>query len=184
MNDANDVVGEVAGEGTTDTVIASVSHALAAGSQVEFLRAADGVFDAALTGNALVNTIIGGSGNDTLTGGGAADVLTGGGGADLFVLTVLSDSIAPISGRDRITDFSALAGDRIDLHLLDANANLFGDQAFTFVGLAGFSGSAGELNYGVGVDSRIQGDVNGDALPDFAILLSGVRSLTASDFVL
>ena len=105
-------------------------------------------------------------------------------GADLFVLTVLSDSIAPISGRDRITDFSSLAGDRIDLHLLDANANLFGDQAFTFVGLAGFSGSAGELNYGTGVDSRIQGDVNGDALPDFAILLSGVRSLTASDFVL
>lgn len=184
VNDVNDVVGEIAAEGTTDTVIASVSHALAAGSQIEFLRAADGVFDIALTGNALVNTVIGGSGNDTLTDGGAADVLTGGGGADLFVLTVLSDSIAPISGRDRITDFSSLAGDRIDLHLLDANANLFGDQAFTFVGLAGFSGSAGELNYGTGVDSRIQGDVNGDSLPDFAILLSGVRSLTASDFVL
>jgi Ca2+-binding RTX toxin-like protein len=184
VNNANDVVGEIASEGTADTVIASVSYTLAPGSQIEFLRVADGVFDLALTGNALVNTIIGGSGNDTLTGGGAADVLTGGGGADLFVLTALTESIAPISGRDRITDFSSLAGDRIDLQLLDANANLFGDQTFTFIGLAGFSGSAGELNYGTGVDSRIQGDVNGDSLPDFAILLSGVRSLTASDFVL
>ena len=133
------------------------------------------------------NTIVGLTGNDTLTGGGGADTLTGGGGVNLFVYTALADSKTNIAGRDTITDFSTGAGDLIDLHLLDADttAGSPGDQAFTFVGLAGFSGTAGELGYlTVGPNTKVLGDVNGDAVADFSILLNGHIVLTGVNFVL
>jgi serralysin len=57
----------------------------------------------------------GGAGNDTLTGGHGKDHLTGGPGADHFVFTSLGDR------GDRIADFNASQGDRIDVSaLLDA----------------------------------------------------------------
>ncbi|GBD48039.1 heme peroxidase [Methylopila sp. Yamaguchi] len=78
-----DVVTELAGEGT-DTVYASSSWTLGAGSAVETLRsdygsAATGI---TLTGNELNNKILGGAQADTLNGGDGDDALTGGGGAD------------------------------------------------------------------------------------------------------
>ena len=63
-----DVVNETAGRGT-DTVMASVNYALTAGSEIEFLRANAGATGLSLTGNALVNHLVGGAGNDTLNGG-------------------------------------------------------------------------------------------------------------------
>ena len=73
------------------------------------------------------NLITGGWGDDTLTGGPLSDIirggpganhLTGGGGADRF-------EFLPDSGNDTITDFSADAGDVIDL------TALFGDRTGT-----------------------------------------------------
>jgi Ca2+-binding RTX toxin-like protein len=48
----------------------------------------------------------GGNGRDQLNGGAGNDLMTGGAGADLFVFT---------GGRDRITDFRARQGDRLQL---------------------------------------------------------------------
>lgn len=48
-------------------------------------------------------------GNDTLRGGQQADILTGGDGSDRFVFN------KPSHGRDTITDFSSLEGDKLEL---------------------------------------------------------------------
>jgi hypothetical protein len=55
-----------------------------------------------------LDRIVGGAGNDRLDGGAGADVLAGGGGADTFVFT---DG----TGADRVEDFDALRGDRLDV---------------------------------------------------------------------
>jgi Ca2+-binding RTX toxin-like protein len=184
VDNPGDVVNESAGGGS-DTVFASVSYALAAGSAVEFLKAAPGSPGISLTGNGMANTITGGAGDDTLTGGGGADRLTGGLGADTFVYTSLSDSTVAAGGRDTITDFSSVAGDKIDLHLIDAVSNVAGDQAFDFIGSNPFFGTPGELNETAsGGNTIIAGDVNGDMVADFSILLTGTLALGSSDFTL
>src|SRR5262249_52602905 len=59
VDSAGDVVNEAAGQGT-DTVVATTSYTLAAGSEIEFLRAA-GAAGLSLTGNDLANTVVGGN---------------------------------------------------------------------------------------------------------------------------
>ena len=68
VDNALDVVTEAVGGGTADTVLASVSYTLAAGSEVEFLTAS-GATGLTLTGNDFCHTIAGGTGVDTLIGG-------------------------------------------------------------------------------------------------------------------
>ena len=74
------------------------------------------------------DTLRGGQGNDLLVGGASADLMfgdlgddtiTGGGGADVFRFDklVLAPGVAAKSdGHDRIVDFNAAAGDRVELH--------------------------------------------------------------------
>jgi Ca2+-binding RTX toxin-like protein len=134
-----------------------------------------------LTGAAGNDSLIGGAGADTLVGGTGADKLSGGAGNDLFVFTGTGDSTA--KQRDTITDFAT--GDRIDLHLIDANTSLSGDQAFSFIGSAGFGRKAGQLRaYKSGSSTMIAGDVNGDGAADFQIQLTRQTTLSATDFVL
>ena len=130
-----------------------------------------------LTGN---DTLDGGAGNDLLIGGAGRDVMTGGTGADLFRFTALADSVVGTS-RDLITAFSRAEGDRIDLATIDANTRLSGDQAFAFIGDAGFGRIAGQLRFAGGV---LQADLNGDARADMEIAIQGVSTLLAADFVL
>ncbi len=185
VGNSADVITETVAEGTADTVLATVAYTIGAASRIEFLTADVGAPGLALGGNGFINTITGGAGNDTLIGGGGSDVLVGGGGADLFVMTALSDSTVVAAGRDRIGDFSVLAGDRIDLRALDADTTVAGDQAFTFLGAVGFSGKAGQLVQGAfGADTRVQGDVNGDGVADFSLLLTGSVTLGGGSFVL
>jgi hypothetical protein len=67
----------------------------------------------------------------------------------------------------------------------DADINAAGDQAFTFVGSAAFTGTAGELRTTFdGVDTWVQGDISGDGVADFEIVLSGAVSLSSTDFIL
>jgi len=118
VRNAADVIIENAGEGTADTVLATLSYTLTANAQVERLAASDSNATTAinLTGNAWAhliqgnngaNVLTGGSGADTLMGYGGNDTLFGGGGADKFVF-------AHGTGQDTIGDFVA-GTDKIDL---------------------------------------------------------------------
>ncbi|MDX1006775.1 protease [Sinorhizobium medicae] len=138
------------------------------------------------------NFLSGGVGNDYLTGSGGGDWLYGGTGADQlvggsntdrFIFRALSDSIG--SGRDTILDFTLAQNDRIDLSAIDASHALAGNQAFTYVGTAAFSGKAGELRYDKGAsDTYIFADVNGDKKADFSIHLDDAVTLAKGYFIL
>jgi Ca2+-binding RTX toxin-like protein len=135
-----------------------------------------------ITGLGGDDTILGGNGDDELNGGDGADELTGGGDDDRFVF----DSVAAIGSgatRDVITDFeSTTEDDVIDLSAIDAIAG-GSDDAFSFIGTAAFSASAGELRYfSLWGDVYIQGDDDGDGLADFTLELAGVASVSAADF--
>ncbi len=136
-----------------------------------------------LTGNGGVNRLIGAGGNDQLAGGVGTDTLIGGSGADTFIFRALSHS-AVGAKHDVITDFNPAQGDHIDLSAIDAKSGA-GNDAFGFIGTAGFSNAAGELRYVTsGTSTIIQGDVDGNGFADFEILLATVVALVVADFIL
>ena len=182
---AGDVAVEVAGEGV-DTVYAYADHTLAAGSSVEYLVGAAGT-GMSLTGNELSNGIFGTGFADNLNGGAGADTLAGGGGADTFIVSALGDTGVGAGNRDSITDF--LDGtDHIDFSGIDANTSNGAtvNDAFTMIGINAFGGVAGQLRYVlVGSDTLVQGDVNGDSVADFEVVLTGTHTFAnAADLVL
>jgi Ca2+-binding RTX toxin-like protein len=125
--------------------------------------------------------LYGEKGDDTLIGFLGADLLYGGEGSDRFIFNTL-DLL------DRVMDFER-GTDKIDVSDLDANTAVTGNQAFTFIGDAAFSGAAGELRAYAGANNSyfIAGDINGDRAADIMvqvdITLSGTQ-LTASDMLL
>ncbi len=126
-----------------------------------------------------------GSGNDVLHGTLGADDLMGGSGADTFVFKTAGESTSALAGRDSIFDFSGTGGDRIDLADIDANSAASGDQAFTYLGTAAFTGKAGELHYAKQAsDTYVYGDTNGDRNADFAVHLDDAVSLLKGYFLL
>jgi serralysin len=131
----------------------------------------------------LIENAIGGSGADTFVANAAANRLTGNGGADFFVWRSVGD--AGIGAQaDTVTDF-VRGADKIDLGVLDANAATVENDTFAFIGTNAFHNVAGELRYQVeGANLRIQGDVNGDGVADFEILLNNNTILTGVDFLL
>ena len=136
-----------------------------------------------LNGDAGDDSIIGGRGIDIFNGGQGADFLVGDLGADTFIFNSISESVVGVN-HDVIFDFNSAQSDKIDLSTIDANINLANDQAFNFIGndLA-FSNAAGQLRF-VSSTNSVFGDINGDSVADFEIALTGVISLTTSDFIL
>ena len=98
---ANTIVLEAAGGVGIDTVRASVSFALGAGSAIEVLTTANAKGKTAinLTGNEFGQQLTGNAGANLLDGRGGDDSLTGGNGKDVFVLGT--------GGVDRITDYNS-----------------------------------------------------------------------------
>ncbi len=146
--------------------------------------------DDLIYGGAGADVLLGGDGNDMIVGGFDRDLMTGGAGKDVFDFNTLKDSMKVTATRDVIKDFGH-GVDKIDLKTIDANAKLAGDQAFKFIGAAAFHKVAGGLHLvqtdaaGTAHDTTIVlGDVNGDGVADFSIELSGLKALTAVDFVL
>ncbi|MDX0530734.1 protease [Sinorhizobium medicae] len=136
-----------------------------------------------ITGGAGDDIIASGWGNDSIYGGAGADRLVGGAGADKFLFKALSDSKATSS--DSIFDFLPSEQDRIDVSAIDANWKVSGNEAFTFVGTASFTGAGGELRYVKHAsDTYIHGDVNGDKVSDFKIHLDDAMILTKDYFIL
>ena len=136
------------------------------------------------------DTLLGGTGSDRITGGAARDVMTGGADNDVFVFNAVSEIGNSVSARDVITDF-VHGQDLLSLTAIDANTLLVGDNAFTFLATAGaaFTGVRGQLRWlqedpaGTASDKTIViGDVNGDRTADFQVELTGLVTLTSSDF--
>ena len=136
VDNAGDVVNEAVGEGT-DTVLASVSYTLAAGSEVESLRAnatagltlTGNEFSHNLVGNVGNDTLIGGAGNDTLNGGAGADTMAGGAGNDTYFVDNAGDVVNEAAGQGTDTVFASVnysltAGSEIEF--LRANAGATG----------------------------------------------------------
>jgi Ca2+-binding RTX toxin-like protein len=132
------------------------------------------------------DVLTGGAGNDLIYGGLRGDTLTGGAGNDVFRYQSVRESNA--TERDGIQDFTL--GDQIDLQRIDADVLTAGDQAFSFIGSAAFSGRAGELRFenfsNGGPVWLVQGDVDGDGVSDLEIVLviNDNNPITASDFML
>jgi Ca2+-binding RTX toxin-like protein len=176
VDNTGDVVNELDGEGT-DTVITKVDYTLAAGSEIEHLKAAAGSGGLALTGNEFANRLTGGGGNDTLHGGAGRDILVGGAGNDIFAFADVADTPAGID-RDQIKDFAS--GDLIDLRGMEAATGV----DFSFA-TGGFSHHAGDLRaYAAGSNTLVAGDINGDGRADFQILVAGAHTLDRADFLL
>ncbi len=182
VDNAGDVVAEVAGGGTSDRVFAKVSYTLGAGSQVEMLTTDDNLASTAinLTGNELANAIYGNAGNNVIDGKAGADSLTGMAGADTFRFTTALGA----GNVDYISDYN-VAADTIQLE----NA--------VFTGLAAGALAAGAFNTGAAAsqaDDRIiynaatgvllfdSDGVGGAAGVQFATLATGL-ALTSADFV-
>jgi Ca2+-binding RTX toxin-like protein len=135
-----------------------------------------------LYGNSGNDVLHGGSGVDLLVGGSGTDVLCGGSDGDLFRFSPGDTGTG--ASADTITDFVNWA-DKIDLIGIDADSGAAGDQAFSWIGTAAFSGTAGELRYYFdGTDTWVQGDYTGDGIPDFEIVLTGSITLFGTDFYL
>ncbi|MGO8140901.1 calcium-binding protein, partial [Rhizobium leguminosarum] len=91
IDNAGDLVTEVADEGTDTVKTVLASYTLAA--NVENLTYI-GTAAFAGTGNDLANTITGGVGNDTLNGAAGADTMIGGAGDDTYIVDNAGDSVA------------------------------------------------------------------------------------------
>ncbi|MEQ1716685.1 MAG: M10 family metallopeptidase C-terminal domain-containing protein [Hyphomicrobium sp.] len=148
------------------------------------------------------DTLIGGDGLDSLSGDGGNDILRGGKGVD----RLYGDGVPfgpPGTGRDTFDFNSALEAasdniidfrrgfDKIDLLDIDAKAGTPLNDRFIFIGAAAFHHIKGELHYqkldrpGTSSDQTIlSADVNGDAVADFKIFVTGLHTLGATDFVL
>jgi Ca2+-binding RTX toxin-like protein len=131
-------------------------------------------------GSVYADVIQGDANNNVITGGGSFDDLTGGGGADTFKYNAISDSNYQ-TGTDTIEDFSEAQGDKIDLSAIDANANVAGDQAFTFIGTAAFDGRPGELRDN---GQFLEGETTGGTTANFAIEFANGAPHNARDFIL
>ena len=161
---------------TVDLALNTVSGGDADGDSISgFERAVGSDHNDTFIGSTAANRFIGGLGQDTLTGGD---------GADIFRYETTSDSLNLLG--DLITDF-VQASDRIDLGFIDADGAAGANNAFVLTangGTAGFTG-LGQLRYFVGAqNTTISLNISGDNTPDMQIVLTGLYTLTAADFIL
>lgn len=181
VDNANDMVFEFAAQGT-DTVLSSISFTLWPNIENLTLTGTAAING---TGNTLNNTITGNAAANILIGGAGKDTLTGGLGADRFHFGATGDTGINSTTWDVITDFKSSEQDKIDLSAIDANVAAAGNQAFSFIGVAAFSGvnATGQLRF----DSTakvLYGSTDADNAAEFAIALNGVVTLTAADILL
>ncbi len=148
-------------------------------------------------GNDIVNgftgsdIVVGGAGDDVVDGGmtgsmGEMDMLYGGAGADRFFFASVGSSWT--GSNDQIMDFSAVEGDKIDIHgvFLNGGAVVIGLTP-TFIGAAAFSGVAGQLQVKTTFDpstSLVNVDWDGNGAADFTLAVTSDAPLTLADFIL
>ncbi|WP_019864975.1 beta strand repeat-containing protein [Methylovulum miyakonense] len=208
VNNSGDTVTESASQGT-DTVVASVSYTLT-DVDVENLTlsgtATTGIGNASantltstgsansLSGLAGIDTLVGAAGADTLIGGLGKDTLTGNAGNDIFQfattsttnttthVTTVTSNDTTLGASDVITDFTQ-SSDVINLHQIFDDT---GAGSGSGVVLTSFTGTgAKEVVYEAsGSDTVVLGDIGGDGVADFEIILTGFSSpMAGTDFV-
>ena len=121
VDNVGDSVTEALGEGT-DTVYTSIDNWVA-GANIENIKLLGNAHVA--TGNALNNSLAGGSGNDTLDGGLGDDTELGGDGNDVMVSAAGIDTLAGGSGDDRYV----LKGGRAHIEDFLGHDTIDGSQA-------------------------------------------------------
>lgn len=179
------------GNGFNNRIIGNDSANYLYGSTGDDLLSA-GLGNDSLVGGIGSDILYGGAGLDILTGGMGRDVMTGGADRDVFDFNAVSETGKTAATRDVIKDFQHLVDD-IDLSTIDANGSAAGNAAFKFLSVhaAAFTGVSGQLRW-FRIDAAnnaldktiIEGDVNGDRVADFQIELTGLKTLTAADFIL
>ncbi|WP_246015994.1 calcium-binding protein, partial [Azospirillum griseum] len=145
VDDAGDVVTELAGEGSDEVRTSLSSYSLSA--NVETLTYT-GTGNFTGVGNALDNLIQGGVGNDTLSGGVGNDTLVGGLGNDVYIVDDAGDVVTELAGEgsDEV---------RTSLSSYSLSANV---ETLTYTGTGNFTGVGNAL------DNLIQGGVGNDTL--------------------
>ena len=179
VDHAGDQVFESGGQGI-DSVYASVSWTLTAGSDVEVIIA-EGLTSQNLTGNANGNVLRGNDASNILNGGNGNDDLTGFGGQDAFLFNTPLNAAGNI---DRILDFN-VADDTIRLEqavfpafgvgTISADQFVIGTSAQDASDRIIYNSSTGALFYdndGIGGNAQVQ----------FAELSRGL-ALTNLDFL-
>ena len=115
------------------------------------------------------------------------DAATGGAGGDVFTYYSLADSGLTSATMDIIRDFVHL-GDRIDVSAIDAMASTAGNNTFSFVGTAAFSGEGQIRAAQSGGHTVLQFNTSDTGGSDMSLLLLNfnyaAHPLAAADFVL
>ena len=114
VDNENDVVSDSSGD--RDELQTTVSFTLPEG--VEILTFTG--LQSGLLGQGNEGDLQGQNGDDILRDGDGRDVFTGGSGADTFDFSHVRPTFSRLG---EVLDFSAARGDKIDLHLIDANHN-------------------------------------------------------------
>ena len=198
IGNGNELDNRLVGGAGNDTLHGLLGNDLIQGGAGDDALYGDGGNDD-LRGEAGADQLWGGDGNDILAGGDGADTLNGGAGDDIIEggagndrmwggpgndLFRFRDDVVAAHDIDQIFDFLRGA-DLIDLRAIDAKSTTATNDAFTYIGGQAFHHLAGELQVKAQGDGMIvSGDVNGDGVADFSIIVHGLTSMSASDFIL
>jgi VCBS repeat-containing protein len=171
--------GAIVGTPQDDTIVtaalADIIYGMAGDDEIRSGGGNDTIY-----GGADGDALDGGAGNDILSGGADSDDLIGGLGADVFLYYLATEST--VANSDKIKDFKASEGDKIDLSFIDASTAVGGNNDFALV--SSFTRVAGQLvitTTSSGV-YWVQGDVNGDGVADLQIEVRSDTPLTDNDF--
>lgn len=173
VDDVNDVIVEVSGQGIDAVLSSAANYTLSA--NIENLSL-DGSANINAVGNTLNNRMWGNSGNNTLDGGNGYDILTGDAGNDTYVVDSALDMLYDTTGTDTV-----VAAASWSLGALYENLSLSGGSSINAIGntlVNTITGNAGNntLDGGAGNDMLIGGGGNdtyiisglGDVLTELA----------------
>jgi len=180
VDNTGDIVVELAGGGALDVVFTSANWTMAAGLEIEELRSNYGVGGTGLTltGNDLVNLVVGGSAADQLFGGGGNDTLSAGGGSDTIAGGSGNDTMTGAGGSDTFVFAAGFGTDRIT----DFDANPAGGQdlidltSYAAITAGSFAAQVAIAQVGAAVRISIGADT-------ITLAATNVATITASDFI-